>query len=262
MKRSCIVLVGLLVLGGCAQTVVRARTYPPGARITLNDEETCAPTPCDLAMYPTSALGYRVVKDGYLPATGTLEGSLAGGRLVGTILTFGLWALGDSLFYYPEDSIITVHPAVDPTADLDSITRFGNARVEGQAFTKTIGGELRYAAGNTISIRPDTLYVRDALYFRFYRPTGENTLTSKPNLTFLDTYVRTTTGDGNGRFAFDNLPGGNYILSATVTWHESSERGLVERRVDVVGDTAVREGETARVIVSDWRQPELPSDGQ
>jgi hypothetical protein len=165
-----------------------------------------------------------------------------------------------SLYYYPADSMVELQPASDPAAGLDVISQRGTGHVEGQAFTKTAGGELRYAAGNIIGIRPDTPYVRDAVLFNSYKRTGENVVTSNPNLGFLKEYVRTTTGDGDGRFIFDDLPAGKYILTATITWFAPSGGGLFEQKVEVVGDAEVKEGETARVIVTDWRQPEFVHD--
>jgi hypothetical protein len=263
VKPLLIALAVLIAASGCSDTI-RVRTYPPGAIITVNDGEMCAPTPCDLHMRAPGTLRYRVRKDGYVPAEGTLDASVSPGRVIGAILTLGISAIGGSIFYYPADSVISVRPAFEPSDELRSIGALGRCRVEGQAFTKTVGGQLRYAAGNTIAIRPDTMYVRDGLYFRTYRPTpGVNVLTSYPSLDFLDAYTRTTTGDADGRFLFEDLPPGRYALTATITWHERDDDELVEQRAEVFGTTEVREGEIARVIVTDWYPPEfLPDDGR
>jgi hypothetical protein len=209
-------------------------------------------------MRPPSALHYSIQKEGYVPKTGTLEARLAPGRVVGAVFTLGITAITRSLYYYPADSIVDVEPASNPAAGLGIINEQGTARLEGQAFTKTIGGELRYAAGNDIAIRPDTFYVHDALYFRSYHRTGENIITSTPNLNFLEDYTRKTTGDGEGRFIFEQLPAGKYVVTATITWYAvRGKEGLAEQRAEVVGYADLKEGETARVIVTDWRQPEF-----
>jgi hypothetical protein len=208
-------------------------------------------------MRAPSTLQYTVQKEGYLPAEGVLKASIAPGRVVGAVFTLGIVAMARSIFYYPEDSIITVDPAQNPMVGLTPLTRPGTGHIEGQAFAKTLGGELRYAAGNTIAIRQHTLYVHDALIFRVYSDSGVNILSSQPDLEFLDSYARTVTGDGEGRFAFDDLPAGKYVLSATITWHAPQGSRLVEQQVEVVGSAEVREGETARVIVTDKIEPEF-----
>lgn len=211
-------------------------------------------------MRPPGALRYRVQKAGYLPTEGILQARIAPGRVVGAIFTLGIVAMARSLYYYPADSIVDLEPASDPAAGLGLINERGTARVEGQAFAKTAGGELRYAAGNIIGIRPDTLYVRDGLEFNSYKRAGVNVVTSNPNLGFLKEYVRTTIGDGDGRFIFDDLPAGKYIVTGTITWHAFDQGRFVEQRIEVVGNADVKEGETARVIVTDWRQPEFVPD--
>lgn len=74
-----------------------------------------------------------------------------------------------------------------------------------------------------------------------------------PNLQSLDAYRRQTIGDAEGRFGFEGVVPGKYIVSAVISWEApDSEGALAPQLVSVVGFAEVREGMTTKVLVTDW----------
>ena len=235
---------------GCTETL-RFNVYPPGAQITAGGSCT---SPCMLSLsHVPKVLPYRMSKPPlYLPSEGLLHARIAPGRVVGAIFTLGILAAARSMYYFPPAEA-HLEPASAPANQLQLIREHGGGRVEGQAFTETRGGEVRHATGDTITIRPDTPYVRDALEFlAFKRRPAEGLVTSDPDLDFLDDFKRQTIGDADGRFTFDNLAPGKYIVSAVISWEAPGSEALLPQLVEVVGFADVREGETTKVIATDW----------
>jgi hypothetical protein len=201
-----------------------------------------------------AGLRYRIDKAPlYRPAEGTLQARVAPGRVVGAIFTLGILAATKGLYYFPPAQA-QLEPTVDPGRDLTSIDEHGTGRIEGQAFTETRGGEVRHAAGDTVTLLVDTPYVRDAVkYLAFKRPPEEGRVTSNPDLRFLDTYKRQTIADAEGHFAFENLAPGKYILSAVISWEApGSDVVLATQLVPVVGFADVQEATTTKTLVTDW----------
>lgn len=119
----------------------------------------------------------------------------------------------------------------------------GTGAVSGQAFLKTLGGDVKYAAGNTIYLIESTPYT-DELYRAAERnqPISEETLNPDFKL-----YARQVTADGEGEFTFDNLPAGKYYVWTTITWYVSQYR---QSGGGVTGEVVVRDGETAKIILT------------
>ena len=240
---------------GCSSTL-RFSMYPPGAQVAAGGGSCVNPCQLELRTVPPR-LRYRVDKQPlYRSAEGEIQTRIAPGRVVGAIFTLGIVAAAGGLYYVPP-TVIELEPARDPAADLGSIHAHGAGRIEGQAFTETRGGEIRHAAGDTITLRPDTPYVRDAVeYLAIEERPAEGLVTSDPDLGFLDAYQRQTIGDADGRFAFDGLAPGRYLLSAVVSWEAPGVEGLSRQTVHVVGFADVQEGTTTKTLVTDWTAQE------
>jgi len=88
----------------------------------------------------------------------------------------------------------------------------GNSNIQGQAFLKTRGGEVRYAAGNTVTIFPATSYSREIRAAGLRR---ENLKNLNPR---WSDYKRTVVADGSGNFEFKNIPAGDYFIECPIYW--------------------------------------------
>jgi len=109
----------------------------------------------------------------------------------------------------------------------------GHATISGQAFSKTVGGDVKYGAGNTIILWPKTAYTTECLAML-----GANTYCGEK----LTDYARTVRADGEGRFVFGDLKPGSYIVWTMITWGVpgpygiSTTGGMVSGFVDVKSD--------------------------
>lgn len=134
-----------------------------------------------------------------------------------------------------------------PEAEYQALPRSGKAVVKGQAFLKTVGGDVKTAAGNKVWLNPITSYSRD-WYARSYMG-GARLEDPDPR---INSYVQTQTADGDGRFTFRNVPPGAYYVTTSVVWQvpmgyadwTKAQGGIVAAVVRVDGD------ETVEVIVT------------
>lgn len=135
-----------------------------------------------------------------------------------------------------------------PEDEYNALPTTGTGTVAGQAFLKTVGGDVKTAAGNTVILNPVTSYSEQA-YAAF--SAGRQLDPVEPD-TRLYKYARTTTADGEGRFEFSNVPPGEYFIATSVVWQAPVgyrgtmrvQGGLVFKRVRV-GD-----GEAVKVIIT------------
>lgn len=121
----------------------------------------------------------------------------------------------------------------------------GTAMLRGQAFARTMSGEVKYCAGVEIYLVPVTAYTR-AIGAAIQD--GKRNFAPSPDA--YRRYRRTTVGDGTGNFEFAKLPAGSWYVGCNLVWHVPTNWGLqqtgavVERRVDL------KEGQTERVVVT------------
>lgn len=144
----------------------------------------------------------------------------------------------------------TPAPPPTPLVALDSASvawaeGTGTATVEGQAFMKTRGGDVKYGAGNTVLLIPNTPHSFD-WYARI--TAGRQTPPElDPRLARL---VRKTTAGGDGRFKFENVPPGPYLILTSVTWEAPTSYGL-SMQGGYLGTAVVAEnGKTQSVIIT------------
>lgn len=118
----------------------------------------------------------------------------------------------------------------------------GSGTIEGQAFLKTKGGEVKLGAGNLVSVVPATSYWRewrDRTVVRGVELRGGDERANE--------FLREAQADGEGRFRFDNLPAGNYIVTCDIRWHysEYGQTGGV-----AYAEVTVRDGQVTRAVVT------------
>jgi hypothetical protein len=124
----------------------------------------------------------------------------------------------------------------------------GTAAVVGQAFLKTKGGDVKYAAGNEVRLVPKTSYSTEW---------WQRVVLGNENLGSVDerakVYTRVTIADGEGRFKFENLPPGSYYAFTIITWQVPSQYGLKETGGVAGGEYRVAEGQRLEVILQSVR---------
>ncbi|MFN0149619.1 MAG: carboxypeptidase-like regulatory domain-containing protein [bacterium] len=89
----------------------------------------------------------------------------------------------------------------------------GDASIEGQAFLKTRGGDVKYGAGNEVVLNPATSYSSEW----YDRSVVRGEALEAPDLR-ATSFVRTMIADGEGRFRFENLTPGDYYLACRIVW--------------------------------------------
>lgn len=93
----------------------------------------------------------------------------------------------------------------------------GTATIEGQAFLKTRGGDVKYGAGNDVLLVPVSPHTEEWFNRAVLREERVVDLGTE-----LVPYVKSTTSDGSGRFRFANVAAGEYYVVTTVTWEVPS----------------------------------------
>lgn len=118
----------------------------------------------------------------------------------------------------------------------------GQASLSGQAFLKTVGGDVKTCAGEHVTLLPDNAYDEE-----WWNAAKAGQATDLPP--DVGRYFRRTTCDAFGRFRFDGLPAGRWIVLTVVTWGVPSgnwiapidtEGGELTRAVDLrAGDNGI-----------------------
>lgn len=116
----------------------------------------------------------------------------------------------------------------------------GTATIRGQAFLKTRGGEVRYGAGNTVSLIPVTSYAREV-----WQASLQGKVTVKDPR--WDKYVRTTVANGSGNFEFTKIPAGDYYIECPIFWEVlgGTRTGAVIKK-----QIRVAEGEELKIVMT------------
>lgn len=123
----------------------------------------------------------------------------------------------------------------------------GTAKITGQAFSKTMGGEVRYAAGNEVILRPSNSYFDEWFEVEIV---GQHRLKPEEDPRAA-TYTRKTQADGEGRFEFEGLPPGTYHLACYLIWYVPNGRGGLDPTGGWTHATVtIGNGETKKVVVT------------
>jgi len=117
--RRVVLCLALLSTFGCAESATllsepsRAKVYIDGRFVGLS--------PATFLVGQGEEAHYRVVLDGYEPSEGQLLARLAPGRVVGTVFTFGIYAIFRSLHYYPPTNV-ALTPSSSPQPEAHGAT--------------------------------------------------------------------------------------------------------------------------------------------
>ena len=105
-------------------------------------------------------------------------------------------------------------PPADPS-EYAPYEKPGTGSISGQAFLVTTSGDAKKAAGKDITCDPATSIARrwwnEAKVYQKISPR----LPDDPKFLAMR---KTVTGDAEGKFTFDNLPAGDYLIRTTIEW--------------------------------------------
>ena len=119
----------------------------------------------------------------------------------------------------------------------------GTGSISGQAFAKTNRGDVKYGAGNTVFLTPETKYSAE---WYAYGVVLRNKF-AEPGVPEAGAFTRETLGDGFGHFRFEELPAGDYYVFCEIKWRVSMHEetgGYVYARV------SLKDGEKKTVVVT------------
>ena len=120
----------------------------------------------------------------------------------------------------------------------------GTATLRGQAFLRTVGGEVRTCAGSTVLLMPASVYGRE-----FVTLAAKGTPIANPDPRYRGTW-RTTVCGADGSFTFRDLPAADWIAETDVIWvvpmrsYNSQQGGFLRSAITTLP------GETTEVILT------------
>lgn len=130
-------------------------------------------------------------------------------------------------------------------SELEWANASGSGVLSGQAFLKTVAGDVKTCAGNPVRLIPHSSYSAERiqyLYGNLVRGFNQSSLFSSKTIVNPDPrfygYIRETVCDAQGEFKFGNIPDGTYYITTHVLWKVSAdaystEGGVLMKRVNV-----------------------------
>ncbi len=122
----------------------------------------------------------------------------------------------------------------------------GTANIEGQAFLKTRGGDVKYGAGNPVFLMPNSPH-SFAWYVALTSGRSENAPKIDPGLAAV---TRKTVAGGDGRFKFENVPAGSYLILTIVDWQIPGAFGPSTQGGFVGAPITAESGKTVSIVVT------------
>jgi hypothetical protein len=120
----------------------------------------------------------------------------------------------------------------------------GTSTIEGQAFMKARGGDVKYGAGSLVLLIPYS-----AQSFAWYKARIATLRDIPPMDPALQALVKATTAGRDGRFKFENEPAGSYLVVTFVTWETGASYAVTQGGYIGMPVTA-EAGKTAKIIVT------------
>ncbi len=149
-----------------------------------------------------------------------------------------------------------IHQPIQMTRSFDDASyaqykNQGTATLSGQAFLKTRGGDVKFAAGSVVTLDPVTEYSRE--WFEKAGKTWSRRNEMPPNGRFAE-FRKKTVADASGHFKFSQLSAGSYYVRTECTWHTGSSNYMVPN-ADIQGgliflEVNIAEGEQKDIILS------------
>jgi len=121
----------------------------------------------------------------------------------------------------------------------------GTSVIHGQAFLRTRGGDVKFAAGRTISLNPVTSYSTE--WFELGIMQGNILSSPDPR---IKPFNKTTIADGMGIFEFTDLPAGEYYVATAIIWEIPSQWGMRSTGGTVGAKTKVGPGQKVKIILT------------
>lgn len=132
----------------------------------------------------------------------------------------------------------------------------GKNTIAGNAVLRTVGGEARTCAALSAHLVPISSYATER-FTRMYGNTSSGFLSATSGFKFTQTDAayeansRTVRCDAQGNFRFENVPDGDYFVTAFVTWGvptsayvTATQGGVLMQRV------SVSNGETKQIVLT------------
>jgi hypothetical protein len=132
-----------------------------------------------------------------------------------------------SVFFFASFNLYAKKPIARPPFPVEEyaalpVKNSGTATITGQAFLRTVGGDVKTAAGQVVMLNPETSY-SDFWYQKSYL-SNQKMEESDPRLL---PYIYQTIADADGRFKFGNVPAGKYFLTTQVVWRVPMAYGVL-----------------------------------
>jgi hypothetical protein len=122
----------------------------------------------------------------------------------------------------------------------------GNAEIQGQAFFRTLGGDVKTCAGQNVALIPSNSYGREMV--SRILSAGGNIPGNIDNR--VERYGKTEKCDAQGSFSFKNVKANTWIVFTIVTWFAPSRYGINPQGGVLLKTIETRPGEN-HVILSD-----------
>lgn len=124
----------------------------------------------------------------------------------------------------------------------------GTAKITGQAFLKTRGGDVRVGAGNRVALVPQGTWVDTA--FTLLESGGSLEKLPPAARDFYQRSIRYVQADAQGNFEFEEIPEGKFKLHTSITWEVPGLHGTTTTGGEVWVYVDAVPGKTTKVMLT------------